>query len=91
MRFQIEIMTKNSIFSTIYYQKSPPGGSRTKNYNQCSQSCMGEYGFDFLVKTPGHYQVAKLSNLKHKFKICAVLRRTGPRKNERSENEYLII
>ena len=69
MRSQIEIMTKNSIFSTIYYQKSPPGGSRTKNYNQCSQGCMGEYGFDFLVKTPGHYQVAKLSNLKHMFKI----------------------
>ena len=69
MRSQIEIMTKNSIFSTIYYQKSPPGGSRTKNYNQCSQGCMGEYGFDFLVKTPGHYQVVKLSNLKHMFKI----------------------
>ena len=64
MRSKIE---KN--FLQLITKNCHQGGLEPKTITNGSQGCMGEYGFDFLVKTPGHYQVAKLINLKHMFKI----------------------
>ena len=69
MRSQIEIMTKNSFFLQFITKNRPQGGPEPKTITNGSQGCMGEYGFDVLLKTPGLYQVPKLSNLKHLFKI----------------------
>ena len=65
----MKLWPKTIFFLQFITKNRPQGGPEPKTITNGSQGCMGEYGFDVLLKTPGLYQVPKLSNLKHLFKI----------------------